>query len=357
MFRSGRSRLLHHSLSGSHHGLLRSYFSMADAKKHGSILFPILSVGIGSAAIILYLIQQDKAFEIEDDVGTHSNVCVITTDQIIKVDDKVTVGRSQGRIVWTNNVSNTSNVFYHKKVYSREKLFNELVLCGLLHELYRDTDTPFPKVFVLERAAGAGTKYYSFMSEDVGGTTQNINLAAYLKQSGVVIDMANLKNFGVMVAFNRLFGNSDCNLKNFVLRQQAAGNYLYGIDFEYAFMREAALLTSARDVLSTIVELKEPSMAIPSFQLNSSTATLSKKVLIDAVHQELENLAVLDFYQKIADLSSDRIEAVVSGYSGLMLPDEKAYYIEKIQSSQQLVRSHLNSLKEPAQQSRVLTKQ
>lgn len=352
MFRSNRASQLFRLFSGSKMPPVRS-----NAIK--SVIAPIVGVGAASAAVIACLLDKEKPFEIEGDIEQQSQATVISTHQIIRVDSKATVGRSRGHIVWTEGVAKTSNVFYNKKVYSREKLLNELVLCGLLHDLYKETDTPFPAVFVLERTTHAGKKLYSFMSEDVGGTARNINLLHYLKARGTTeLDLSKLKNIGVIVAFNRLVGNTDCNLKNFILHQQTGVDYLYGIDFEYAFIQKPSLLTSAEQVSETIVELINPVFQFTTaMQFNDTIASFSKRQLIAAIKNELDDGSVIMFYQKFADMTRNQIEDSLSRLDGLMTPVEKTSYLAKILNSQQLVHNHLISLKAEHEPARLLTKQ
>lgn len=327
--------------------------------KKGSVL-----LGAGAFALLLYQIYRENVQEpvidksvLRDDRFANQKLNVVDALTLKSTGHEMTSGRSRGHKVMHAHEDEEHKYYYYKEPFSREGLLKEFIIGVLGRDMFGEK---FPRVLAVETATNDldDDSRYGIISESLSEKGGNKNLEDWAQlYAEDNINFVPL-NLGVSIAFDMLFGKSDCKLANLIV-EKSTGE-CYSIDHESGFDMPPTFVTDEMSALEFICEYRKKTSSehaieqqfegVVDTQVDNLHQPLKGEiqiknkiapVLLQAIKNDINNGKVTEFYEKFVSLSDADFKNIYARFGSLFHAEERNQYLKLMQARQAATRAFL----------------
>lgn len=301
---------------------------------------------VGVIALIAHIFYSDKVKEHQDhapllDSDAETDHIKNASNFSEVVSNKIP-GRAGAKKFLYIDANGHKEFFYVKESFSREKFVNELIYGNFLYVI---TEGTFPQVVLIQGDINKDGKARYFIGSKSNSYygAEAINLGEwrdeYINDEEVRAIIDKPKGLGLALFIKVLLGDKDIKLDNLV-NIQSDDSDCYGIDNEYCNPQKGKVIIDSYQLLASINKPNRLDNAhlekddIISFEADNGIQVdeLLIEPFITAIEHDLNEGKIFKLMLKIANLTENDMENIISPYEDFLRIEEKSFYKYQIET-------------------------
>lgn len=199
--------------------------------------------------------------------------------------------------------------FISKHGASKTRMALEVAVSSIFEHIYAHFEVSYPHTILIQSPIANGSENeVSFMtaSEILPNTT--LNLEQFLKQPDVFekLDKKPLKGLGVAIALNRIYGDVDIKLPNFIVSETADSYLILPIDHECALNYSPCFVTPDEPIARTLQFVSEFAHASSQSRMSLTNDPELMSLLLRSIEEDRKH-SIPKLYEITASLDMEQI--------------------------------------------------